>query len=157
MDANEVKEQLRLNSISWQEKTLLILDFHEQQIAKHGSPILGAREHTGWGIRQTAASLNLSAATISYDLRIGRAIRLNPERYTPAKSRNHGIEILLREDSVKVEVKHARTFVSGSLIRVVQVNDHDHYLIRLDKPINAAGIDVHIICLPMYYCRTFQP
>lgn len=135
----------------------MILGFHDDKVAEHGSPITGAKEHTGWGIKQTAEALKLSTATISYDLRLGRALKVSPERFILAKSRNHGIEILHRDDSVKVEIKFAKAFISGSLLQVVQINEFDHYLIKLDKPIKTDVLDIDTICLPNYYCRTYRP
>ena len=137
----------------WQDSVLKVLEFHEKQLETHGIPV-PPNVKNGWSVRDTASHFSVSIATTSYDLRLAKAIREDPEKFENV-SKTKAIS-LLDGDPIRIEVKDARCYLVGNYLGKVEIGSTMHYIVRLDKPIKSDAIDINLLVVPQYYCRILR-
>lgn len=78
----EVHENLRRFNLPWYEEVELVNRLHTLKQEEHGTPKIGRPRPddpvTGWGIRETAEELGRALGQVSEDLKLARAVRLDP-------------------------------------------------------------------------------
>jgi len=79
---SRVHENLRRFNLPWWEQALLVEKLHalrqeEHGVAKHGRP-KADEEPQGWSIRDTAEELGAALGSVSEDINLARAVKLNP-------------------------------------------------------------------------------
>lgn len=87
----ELEENIRRKDLDWKERAMLIkaIDEEKRKLSKEG------KEKDNWGIRDTAAHLQLSTATISHDLRIAEALEAGDTNIVNAKDRKTALNTIL--------------------------------------------------------------
>ena len=133
---------------SWRARALQILAYHEEK--------LGASSDKNWTLRDTGRDLGISASLVFHELRLAKTLRNNPEKLKAARSKTHALQILDTDESIRVELKYARVFITGQLIKIIELDGHDHYLIKLDRPLKTEHFEVQTIWLPPYQCRVIK-
>lgn len=140
--------------MEWQQKVLRILDFHESKLKEHGAPV-PSNVKNGWSLHDTAKHLNLSVATISHDLRLAHAFKKEPEKFKGV-SKQKALSLLLQNSTPMVELKYAKSLMTGKLLKIVEHDGFDYYFIKLSKTIETPYLDLNYLILPAYYCKVFR-
>lgn len=71
-------------TIPWYDKAILIYDFHEKMIKKHGHRT--NRHDFGWSLTETAKELDLSTSQVSKSVFVGKLLRRNIDLKAEYKS-----------------------------------------------------------------------
>lgn len=130
-----IREKLK-SDLTWQEKVQLVLDYHSRMC--EGNP-----RHT---LAMTANDLSVSEATISFDLRLARFLRSNPDKASYYPSKTKAIAALFSKTNYpRVEIKHPGTMIKGRLIRTLFMEEREYGLIKLDKPLQTSIIVEFIV------------
>ena len=144
-----------IDNLSWRDRAMRILEYHESQMQAHGIPISGIRG--GWTVKDTAKELNLSSASIVQELKIARTLKTNPDNLASAKTRNQALDLITRgSNSLKVEIRNASIPMAGRIIKALQIDGYDFYYIKLDKPIITTHLTIETLILPMFQCRILR-
>lgn len=149
MNSVEVRKRIE-HGIQWQDRCLLILDYHNLQVTNH------TYLEKGWTIRDSAKELNLSPASIVQELKLARTLRNNPDRLKLARSRTHALQLLERNGEYKVELRHAKRYLTATIIKVLDIDGHDYYYVKLDKPIYHDALDIEKLLLPIHQCKVLK-
>jgi len=73
-------ENLRRHNLPWHEQVTLVEELHALRQVEHGVPDKGRPwdGKKGWGLRDTAAELNVGLGNLSEDILLARAIKIDP-------------------------------------------------------------------------------
>lgn len=138
----------------WQVKVLEVAEFHESQTKIHGTPV-PSKVKNGWSINDTASHFNISAFTVSYDLRLAKALKTNPEKFSGI-SKNRAIELMKQGEGELIELRYSRSLVTGRLVKVVKHDDYDYYMVKLTKPLVTNALDVELLIIPAHHCKILR-
>lgn len=129
IESISLHENLRRTNLPWHDRAILVERLHSLQQAIHGTanpkggggPIEeGAkREKSGWSLRDTQSLLNTSLGTLSADIQLARAIKLNPS-LTKVKDRKTAIK-LVRIEAQRIESEQ------GAGVKVSGMEDHNAF------------------------------
>ena len=143
----ELEENIKRKDFTWQEEVKAKQRLDELKRKKYGSAIKGYGG--GWGLQDTAESLQESVATVSMDVRLAKALEEYPElAKEKSKSAAWKKYLRLREQrlykqvgeivKVKADVKALKCGDAKKLIRELKAESVD--LVITDPPY---GIDIH--------------
>lgn len=128
----ELEENIQRKDMTWQETLSLEKEIHELQIAIKGPKVSTAPNAAGHSIRDTAALLGKSHASVSQDLRLNKAMEKHPDMPWDKCKNKHEATKLMGNVSNIVETKilaaqAQKTIGSGSK-RLKQLGDS--YIVR---------------------------
>src|SRR5437899_1233959 len=91
-------ENLRRYNLPWYEEVALELELHELRIKQHGQKGEGGagynKESKGkWGLKDTARELGVALGTLSEDLQIAEALKINPH-LTKIKDKTTALKLI---------------------------------------------------------------
>lgn len=110
----ELEENLQRKDLSWLEKVALRKKIHELQVAIHGVKVSTAPDAPGHSVRDTAAILGVSHASVSQDLALAETVNRFPEiDWSKCKSQS---------DAVKLKKKIEKSFVNEELAKRVEAS-----------------------------------
>lgn len=148
----EIKDALSKPNISFQSRAQLTLEYHDIQQGIHGIPD-PVEKKKGWTVKDSAAELGVSPATVVQDFKIARALKDDPKRFDGFTSRNKALEACDTSPALRVELKTARIPLAASVIKVLQIDGHEFFYVKLDKPLLHQHFDVTHLMLPRWQVR----
>lgn len=153
MTSDELRDKLCADNVSWQDRALVILEYHEEQCKTHDTPVSKFKKK-GWTLKDTASILGVSYSLVFWELRLGEALRNG--KLQDARSKNHAIFLLERDAGTKVQLKYARTLITGTLLTTTKFNGTEICIIKLSSPIRTQHVDIDMLAVPRYQCQFFR-
>lgn len=142
----ELEENIKRKDLDFRETAMLIKAIQDEKQRLHGE---GHSSGRGWGVRDTAHYLGISAAKVSQDVQIAKAIENGDEDIASAGDRKKALKALTlkKETAVQVELQRRKT----AQLRKVELTGQLTNLDALEclKNIPYGKID-HIITDPPY-------
>jgi len=91
----ELEENIQRKELSWEETLALQDEIHNLQVAIHGTKVSTSPNASGHSMRDTAAMLGKSHASISLDMKLSKAMKTHPElNWGGCKNKNEANKML---------------------------------------------------------------
>jgi site-specific DNA-methyltransferase (adenine-specific) len=103
----EKLENALRKDMTWQEIAILDRQIHEMQVKRHGKKISTSPNAEGWSQASTAKLLNKSAATVSTNLELAKALDKHKDQLAKAKDRKSAVQTLRRIQHNEEQAKKA--------------------------------------------------
>jgi ParB-like chromosome segregation protein Spo0J len=90
----EWEENSRRKDLSWQEDVAIKAEIQKERTLKFGVKVGKSADSVGVSIRDTAAALNVSPATMSQDVNLARAAEIAPQIFEGCKTKKDALKAL---------------------------------------------------------------